>query len=231
MKPGYVKLWRKTLDSGLLQQPTAWTLFGYILLNVSWEPSRYKTRYGLITLEAGQMATGRKKIAEETGLGEQSVRSALALLASMDVVSIKTTNGYSVITLKNWHKYQSSDQEKPTANQQLTTVKEVKEETPKTAASAAGREFTDWFYLAYEAKHGMKPSPPSWAFKKAHDLAKALGVDELKRRGSNFFADPWLTGHALEAFVKSPDTWATARTRIESKADARVQLDRKRTAL
>lgn len=229
-----MKLWRKTLDSGLLQHPTAWTVFGYILLNVSWEPSRYKTRYGIIQLEPGQMATGRKKMAAELSMGEQSVRTALGLLASMEIVTIRSTSTHSVITLKNWAKYQVDEKEqpaeKPTANQQLTTVKEVKEELPKTAAKAAGREFTDWYFQKHLEAHGQKPSPAVWVFKQADRHAKALGVPELIRRAGNYFADPWVTSHPLEDFIAAPDKWTALRVKADKTGD-RTALDRKRTAL
>lgn len=40
MERGYVKLWRKCLDSGLIQNGPAWQLFGYLLLKTTHRPHR-----------------------------------------------------------------------------------------------------------------------------------------------------------------------------------------------
>ena len=40
MERGFVKLWRRTLDSGILQHPTAWQVFGYLLLMANSKPHK-----------------------------------------------------------------------------------------------------------------------------------------------------------------------------------------------
>ena len=49
MNRGFVKLWRKTLDSGLLQNGPAWQLFGYLLLRATHKP--YRTIVGGVVCE------------------------------------------------------------------------------------------------------------------------------------------------------------------------------------
>ena len=132
MERGYVKLWRKTLDSGLLSNDSAWRLFGYLLLNAAWKKTKYSTRYGIIDLEPGQLIIGRKKVSKQINLSEQQIRTALKLLTTGEIVTIESTKSYSVITIRNWVKYQSPETQstneitisQPSANHQLTTVKE-----------------------------------------------------------------------------------------------------------
>jgi DNA-binding transcriptional regulator YhcF (GntR family) len=105
-EPGYIKLWRKTLSSGILKNPTAWQVFGYLLLKAAWE------KYGFdVKLEPGQLIVGRRIMAKDLETTENKIRAALKLLSEMNIISIQTTNNYSIITLKNWKKYQEKYQE------------------------------------------------------------------------------------------------------------------------
>jgi len=125
MERGYVKLWRKTLDSGLIQHPTALQVFTYLLLKTTYKPHKLIVGSSAVCLEAGQVLAGRKSIAQECKLSEQNVRTALKLLENMEILTIKSTKQYSVISFVNWDSYQqdsSEDQptDQPKGNQDLT---------------------------------------------------------------------------------------------------------------
>lgn len=115
MQRGYVKLWRKTLDSGLLQNGPAWQLFGYLLLRATHKP--YRTIVGGVVCELvpGEVVFGRSKAAADLGLGEQQIRTALNLLKKMKIATSRSTNKFTVISFVNWHNYQD---EQAAANQQ-----------------------------------------------------------------------------------------------------------------
>lgn len=115
MQRGYVKLWRKTLDSGLLQNGPAWQLFGYLLLRATHKP--YRTIVGGVVCELvpGEVVFGRSKAAADLGLGEQQIRTALNLLKKMKIATSRSTNKFTVVSLVNWHNYQD---EQSAANQQ-----------------------------------------------------------------------------------------------------------------
>ena len=115
MQRGYVKLWRKTLDSGLLQNGPAWQLFGYLLLRATHKP--YRTIVGGVVCELvpGEVVFGRSKAAVDLGLGEQQIRTALNLLKKMKIATSRSTNKFTVVSLVNWHNYQD---EQAAANQQ-----------------------------------------------------------------------------------------------------------------
>lgn len=98
----------------------------------------------------GELVVGRKKLAQELKMSEQSIRTAISHLISTNEITIRVTNRFSIITVVWWEKYQSRDLEvtnkstskltnnQPTANQQLTTLKEDKEE--KEGKNARARE-------------------------------------------------------------------------------------------
>lgn len=82
-----------------------------------------------ILITAGMIVTGRKKLAENTGLTEQNIRTALTTLKSTNVITNRTFKNLTIVTLNNWSEYQSTNQEtnqqvtnsQPTGNQHLTT--------------------------------------------------------------------------------------------------------------
>lgn len=194
MERGYVKLWRKTLDSGLLAHPKAWQVFGYLLLNAAWKPTSYATVHGIIKLVPGQLVTGRHKMAGALKMSEQNIRTALAMLANLEIIAIESTKTHSTITFKNWAVFQgdqpSPNQQptnaQPTLNQHLTTVKEGKQVKKKEQPWEACADFVSFWRAwprsvrkgspveAYKA--WLKASPPleqvlaTLAWKKRSDL-------------------------------------------------------------
>ena len=159
MERGYVKLWRKCLDSGLLNNATAWQLFGYLLLKATHRPHKQVMSGAVFDLQPGDVIFGRAKAAEELGVGEQSIRTALKLLEKLEIVTSRPTNRCTVVSFVNWHRYQddqpapnqqdnqllTSDQ--PAPNQHLTTNKnDIKKEykkEEKKVSKARAREKDD----------------------------------------------------------------------------------------
>ena len=148
MEQGYVKLWRKCLDSGLLKNPTAWQLFGYLLLKATHRAHRQLVGGMVFDLQPGDVIFGRSKAADDLCVGEQSIRTALKLLEKLEIVTSKSTNKCTVISFVNWDRYQDEQpapnqqtnqhltSNQPAPNQHLTTNKnERKKENIKTDTS------------------------------------------------------------------------------------------------
>lgn len=148
MEQGYVKLWRKCLDSGLLKNPTAWQLFGYLLLKATHRAHRQLVGGMVFDLHPGDVIFGRSKAADDLCVGEQSIRTALKLLEKLEIVTSKSTNKCTVISFVNWYRYQDEQpapnqqtnqqltSNQPAPNQHLTTNKnERKKENIKTDTS------------------------------------------------------------------------------------------------
>lgn len=148
MEQGYVKLWRKCLDSGLLKNHTAWQLFGYLLLKATHRAHRQLVGGMVFDLQPGDVIFGRSKAADDLCVGEQSIRTALKLLEKLEIVTSKATNKCTVISFVNWDRYQDEQpapnqqtnqhltSNQPAPNQHLTTNKnERKKENIKTDTS------------------------------------------------------------------------------------------------
>jgi len=144
MSEGWVKLWRKSIDSGLIRNHKVWVFWTYCLLKSNHEKD-YKQIIGFqeIILQPGQFVFGRLKASDETGLSEQNIRTCLTFLKKCKNLTIKTTNKFSIITIINWDTYQNEDQltnpqsnqqvtnNQPTSNQRVTTNKNLRTKEPK----------------------------------------------------------------------------------------------------
>ena len=137
----WIKLNRKILKWEWYSDNSTRSVFLHALLKANYEPSRYKGH----ELAIGDVVFGRKKWAEELGLSERQVRTAITHLKETGEIStIKVTNKFTILRVENWEFYQSKEDEatnnmtneRPTSDQQPTnkrprTKKEKKEKNEK----------------------------------------------------------------------------------------------------
>jgi len=126
---GYINLWRKSLEGGLLKNHKAWAFWTWCLMKASYKIHKQIIGFQEIELMPGQFIFGRKKASIELSMSERSIRTCLNFLINSKNLTIKTTNKFSIITICNWNSYQDiksiTDQQptnnRPTTDQQLTT--------------------------------------------------------------------------------------------------------------
>ncbi len=125
MSHGWVSVHRKILDNPIFKNDKLFRVFMFSLLKASH--SDHQTLIGdtVVELKTGELITGREAISKATGLTSQNVRTALNKLKTMQILTIKSTNKYSIISITNWDQYQQTNQQvtnkQPASNQQLTT--------------------------------------------------------------------------------------------------------------
>lgn len=135
MSSGWIKLHRKMVKWEWYDDANTFRLFVHLLIMANHKETKWRG----LTIPRGQLLTGRKLLAAELGISEQSVRTSLARLKSTSEITIKSTNKFSVITVCNYCEYQRDEREdnqqnnqqanqqstnnQPTTNQQLTTSK------------------------------------------------------------------------------------------------------------
>jgi DNA-binding transcriptional regulator PaaX len=126
MNNGFVFLHRKMKEWEWYTDSNVKDVFIHLLLSANHEEASW---HG-IKIGRGQVVTGRFQLGKETGISQQSLRTALKKLKSTGEITIKSTNKYSLVTLVKWSEYQGSSTNKvtskltndqPTTNQQLTT--------------------------------------------------------------------------------------------------------------
>ena len=127
---GWIKLHRKFLTWEWYQDANTLRVFLHLILKANHKDGKWQG----VDVQAGQLLTGRLKLAQELNLSERQIRTSLNRLKSTNEVTIKTTKQYSIITLNNWDAYQQNDQQsdqqatnkRPTNDQQTTTNKNDK---------------------------------------------------------------------------------------------------------
>ena len=128
---GYVKLWRKLLDSPIFTNHNLLVFWIWCLLKASHKEANIMVGYQSITLQPGQFVFGLYASSKETKLSIQKIRTCLLILKKLENITINTTNKYSIISIVNWRDYQEDitsnlTNSQQTNNKQITTNKNVK---------------------------------------------------------------------------------------------------------
>lgn len=155
---GYIKLYRKLIMWGWYQDSVVKDLFLHFLLTASFKDFVWMGQ----KMKAGQLITGRKKLAEDLGFTEQQIRTAIEKLKSTGEITTKTTNKYTVITVVNWVNFQSDEEtltntstnEQPTNNQQTTN----KQPHRKNVKNDKNINITTTAHTRVHTREGIKPS-------------------------------------------------------------------------
>ena len=127
MHRGYVKIWRKIEDSGLMQMHGTLALFLHLVFNASHKPKRV----GMIDLERGQLISGRHRLSEAVGLSERSVRTCLEKLQELGILTSKPTNHFTIYTIVNYGQYQDIiEQDDQQIDQQPTSHRPTTDQPP-----------------------------------------------------------------------------------------------------
>ena len=105
-------------------------VFLYLLLSANTKDNEYKT----ITIHRGEVVRTQERIAEDTGLTRQQVRTVLCKLEATKEITKETRSGTVVISIVNYNKYQDSNQEvnQPITNDQPRYKNNKKEKNIET---------------------------------------------------------------------------------------------------
>ena len=100
---GWIKIHRSLLQWEWFQKPDMVQLFMYLLLKANVEDRKWQG----IDVKRGQVVTSVATICRDLSLSTKKIRNCLEHLKNSQVVSIKTTNKFSVITICNYATYQA----------------------------------------------------------------------------------------------------------------------------
>lgn len=129
----------------------------YLLCNAAY--SDYSL--GDIEIKKGQVIIGKKNVGEKLGLSEQTIKTYIKRLKRTGEITTESTNRFTVITIVKWSEYQyipqyinqqinqGNNQQvtngQPTGNQQLTTIKEYKEQLEEKESFININNRPDWY--------------------------------------------------------------------------------------
>jgi len=148
MSSGWIKLHRSITEWEWYNDNNTFKVFIHCILKANRIPKQWQG----ITINVGNFVTSYNKLAVETHLSVQNVRTVLNKLIDTKELILKSTNRYSIITVCNYKRYQLSIKDEqqsintPT-NKQLTTTNNIKKKEIKTIVEylnlKAEKEFRD----------------------------------------------------------------------------------------
>lgn len=120
---GWIKLYRKLIHDPVFSTEKGLKVWVWVLLKANHKKVDLFWGRQNITLRGGQLIFGRYTASEELKMSPSTVWFWMNELKKGEYIDIKTTNKFSIVTIKNWDKYQSL---LTTNNQQVNTVNNVK---------------------------------------------------------------------------------------------------------
>lgn len=191
MEQGWIKLHRSLLEWEWYDDVNTKCLWIHLLLKANHQ----KNVWHGVTVQRGEVITGRIELAKELGISEQSIRTSLTKLKSTSNITIKTTNKFSVISIQSYDDYQQINQQipnnQPTTNQQLTTNKNDKNEIMKRSIYTSLDSLTENEFETIASDYKV----PISLVRSSYDDLKNY-CSSKNRRYSNYFS-------ALRNFTKS----------------------------
>lgn len=171
---GWIKIHRGLLDWEWYSDTNCVRMALHLLLKANFLTRRWRG----ITVGRGQLVTSRAALARETGLSEREVRTAVSKLERSDFLTCRATSSYTVVTICNYERYQSSDNAerpavgpaddraktscRPTVDQRATTTEESKKErSNKKERSKSTHTVSSEKGVAGGNLAGGKPAGPS----------------------------------------------------------------------
>lgn len=128
---GYIKLYRKLLESSVFQNEKALKVFIWCLLKATHKDREQLVGQQLIKLESGQFIFGRKKASEELKMKESTIYKYIKLLEEMKICNIKSNNKFSIVSIEKWSLYQVQEEKNNSNNNNKVTTKEQQSNTNK----------------------------------------------------------------------------------------------------
>jgi len=144
---GYIKLFRKTLDSRVFANAEIFKVWIWCLLRANHKNGWVMMKTGRgeteVRIEPGQFIFGRKAASEELKMPQSSIRNRIKKLKNIGNLDIKEDTHYSIITIVNWDTYQcfyekedsKEDNQRTGKGQAKDTNKNEKKEKKETDTS------------------------------------------------------------------------------------------------
>ena len=110
MNQGWVKLWRKSANSQVFQNDALWKLWTWCLMKANHEGRWVEITTGRGTtqvwVDPGQFIFGRRKAAKKLRATPSGTRARMEKLKNLQNLDIQSDTHYSIVTIRNWGKYQ-----------------------------------------------------------------------------------------------------------------------------
>jgi len=192
MNNGYIKLHRKILDNPIVMKSSDHlAVWMYLLLNATHKSFDAMIGSKKVTLNSGQLITGRKVMAKVLKINESKIQRILKLFENDKQIEQQTNNVCRIISILKWSDYQQS-------NIQVNNKRTLNNNVKNVKNNIYTSDF-EIFWKLYPRKVG-KPKAFS-SFKKAVKSNESqLIIDSLKNH-----LTIW-SGQEIE-YIPHPTTW------------------------
>lgn len=185
----YVKLNRALRDNPIAGDPHYLAVWTWLLMLAAYR--RYSViLHGIKTqLEAGQLATSVRILADKSGVKKDKISSILGCLVKEGMIRRKTSNKYTVITLVNWSKYQIEEtQQRHNPDASQTGYKKVKEGKRKKVVFPPDLDTPDfaeawdeWEAYRRETKKALAPTTIKRQLAMLDKLGSDLAIESISQ--------------------------------------------------
>ena len=128
MITGFVKIYRSMLDWEWFDDSNTVHLFLYLLLKANHKEKNWRG----IAIKRGQLLTSINKLKIATHQSVQQTRTSLQKLRTAGVITIHSTNKYSIVSICNYDKYQNDNRKEIKPNNKQINIKVTKDLTRKS---------------------------------------------------------------------------------------------------
>lgn len=187
MSEGFIKLHRKILDNPIICKDSDYfSIWSYLLLNATHKEYQSLFKGEKIILKPGQLITGRKVISTKFNINESKVQRVLKKLEIEQQIEQQTSNENRLITIVQWHKYQTSEQpiEQQVNNERTTDEQRVNtNKNDKNEKNLYIDRFNE-FWSSYPKKIAKSTAEKSFNKLKVNDelLKKILSSLEIQKQ-------------------------------------------------
>lgn len=135
----YIKIHRSILDWEWYRNEHVKTLFLHMLIKANWKDGNFQGDL----IQRGSFVSSYKRLAEETDLTIDEVRTVLKNLKKTGEVTSKSHSKYTVFTIKNYGEYQELPNQIPSSSHSIPklfpTIEEIKKERSKELNKESSR--------------------------------------------------------------------------------------------
>lgn len=128
---GWIKIYRSLLYWEWADVPEMVALWVRLIILATHED----TQWHGVTISRGQLVTTTAKLAAESGLSPQQVRTCLDRLKASNQINTQTTNKYTIITICKYEAYQETEATEQQTNGKQTTSKQQTNNKQATSIS------------------------------------------------------------------------------------------------
>lgn len=108
---GWVSIHRKIQDKGWYKDSQYVHLWVHIIMKCNHAGKEFLWNGEIKHIERGQFITGRKSLSYETGITESKIQRILKCFESEQQIEQQMYSKFRLITVKNYEKYQNSEQQ------------------------------------------------------------------------------------------------------------------------